>query len=217
MNDRTDCVVVGASFAGMACALALAGRGARVEVLEKKTDPGIKLRTTGIVVKDAIDQIALLDALPAALARRIQQSSRGDIDAQQLDLRRREEDLAECAHPVGRVLARVDPAFAKAVELVEIGKLDLELQCGTTLTARQRHQQACSEAMALRRVDLAPNEVDRLLAIDGQHRIRKAGDVHGDLRETMQVCAPAPRSCYCPQIRGERRMRVAMAASTGVA
>jgi flavin-dependent dehydrogenase len=68
---RSDCVVVGASFAGLACAFALARRGARVIVVEKKADPGSKLHTTGIIVKDAIDQIALLDTLPPTLTRRI--------------------------------------------------------------------------------------------------------------------------------------------------
>jgi len=70
-EGSADCVVVGASFAGLACAYALARRGVQVTVLEKKTDPGEKLHTTGIIVKDAIDQIALLDTLPAALTRRI--------------------------------------------------------------------------------------------------------------------------------------------------
>jgi flavin-dependent dehydrogenase len=64
-------VVVGASFAGLASALAVARAGLRVAVLEKKSDPGAKLHTTGIIVKDAVDQIALLDALPAPLVRRI--------------------------------------------------------------------------------------------------------------------------------------------------
>ncbi len=67
----TDCVVVGASFAGLACATALARAGMRVTVLEKKANAGEKLHTTGILVKDAIDQIALLDGMPAALVRRI--------------------------------------------------------------------------------------------------------------------------------------------------
>ena len=73
MNTQsdTDCVVVGASFAGLASALALARAGLRVTVLEKKADPGTKLHTTGIIVKDAIDQIALLDTLPTAFVRRI--------------------------------------------------------------------------------------------------------------------------------------------------
>jgi digeranylgeranylglycerophospholipid reductase len=73
MNTQsdTDCVVVGASFAGLASALALARAGVRVTVLEKKTDPGARLHTTGIIVKDAIDQIALLDTLPMAFVRRI--------------------------------------------------------------------------------------------------------------------------------------------------
>ncbi len=67
----SDCVVVGASFGGLAAAHALAAGGLRVTVIEKKTDPGAKLHTTGIIVKDAVDQIPLLDALPAALVRRI--------------------------------------------------------------------------------------------------------------------------------------------------
>ena len=71
MQSGTDCVVVGASFAGLASAIALARAGLRVTVLEKKTDAGAKLHTTGIIVKDAIDQIALLDSLPKALVRLI--------------------------------------------------------------------------------------------------------------------------------------------------
>jgi digeranylgeranylglycerophospholipid reductase len=73
MNTQsdTDCVVVGASFGGLASALALARAGLRVTVLEKKPDPGARLHTTGIIVKDAIDQIALLDTLPTAFVRRI--------------------------------------------------------------------------------------------------------------------------------------------------
>jgi digeranylgeranylglycerophospholipid reductase len=43
----------------------------RATVLERKADAGEKLHTTGIIVKDAIDQIALLDGLPAPLVRRI--------------------------------------------------------------------------------------------------------------------------------------------------
>jgi len=66
-----DCIVVGASFAGLTCATALARTGAKVVVAEKKADAGDKLHTTGIIVKDAIDQIALLDALPRALCRHI--------------------------------------------------------------------------------------------------------------------------------------------------
>lgn len=66
-----DCTVVGASFAGLACAIALAREGMRVTVLEKKRDAGEKLHTTGIIVKDAIDQVAILDGLPAQYVRRV--------------------------------------------------------------------------------------------------------------------------------------------------
>jgi flavin-dependent dehydrogenase len=70
-TTHSDCVVVGASFAGLACATALARAGMRVVVLERKADVGEKLHTTGIIVKDAIDQIALLDGLPSSIVRRV--------------------------------------------------------------------------------------------------------------------------------------------------
>lgn len=69
--QNSDCIVVGASFAGLACATSMARQGVRVKVLERKCDVGEKLHTTGIIVKDAIDQICLLDDLPAELTRRI--------------------------------------------------------------------------------------------------------------------------------------------------
>lgn len=67
----SDCVIVGASFAGLACATVLARAGLKVQVLEKKADVGAKLHTTGIIVKDAVDQIALLDGMPPELMRRV--------------------------------------------------------------------------------------------------------------------------------------------------
>lgn len=70
-RPRWDCAVVGASFAGLACAAAMARAGLRVVVLEKKADVGEKLHTTGIIVKEAIDDIALLKGLPVGLVHRI--------------------------------------------------------------------------------------------------------------------------------------------------
>jgi len=66
-----DIVVVGASFAGAACAIAAAQRGLRVCVIERKHDPGTKLRTTGIIVKEAAEQ-TLLNQVPAAMTLRIE-------------------------------------------------------------------------------------------------------------------------------------------------
>lgn len=65
-----DLIVVGASFAGAACALAAVQRGLRVCVLERKRDPGDKLRTTGIIVKEAAEH-TLLNQIPAPLTRRV--------------------------------------------------------------------------------------------------------------------------------------------------
>jgi flavin-dependent dehydrogenase len=71
MSFDQDAVIVGASFAGLACASALAGRGANVTVLDRKREAGEKLRTTGILVCDAIDHIPMLDGLPRELVHRI--------------------------------------------------------------------------------------------------------------------------------------------------
>jgi flavin-dependent dehydrogenase len=62
---------VGASFAGLACAIVLARRGLRVRVLERKHDPGERLHTTGIIVKEVVDHIALFDCLPPELVRQV--------------------------------------------------------------------------------------------------------------------------------------------------
>ncbi len=70
-NETTDCTIVGASFAGLACATVLARAGFKVSVLEKKGDPGEKLHTTGIIVKDVVEQISLLDSLPADYVRAV--------------------------------------------------------------------------------------------------------------------------------------------------
>jgi flavin-dependent dehydrogenase len=66
-----DLIVVGASFAGAACALAAAQYGLRVCVLERKRDPGLKLHTTGIIVKEAAER-TWLNRVPGELVRRIE-------------------------------------------------------------------------------------------------------------------------------------------------
>ena len=70
-DAQWDVVVVGASFAGVACALAARRAGLRVCVLERKRDPGIKLHTTGIVVREAAEG-TLLARLPEALVHRVE-------------------------------------------------------------------------------------------------------------------------------------------------
>ncbi len=69
--ETLDCVIVGASFAGLNCASVLARSGAKVTVLERKSDSGTKLHATGILVKDAIEQVPLLDGMPPPLLRRV--------------------------------------------------------------------------------------------------------------------------------------------------
>lgn len=71
MQTQWDLVVVGASFAGAACALAAREYGLRVCVLERKRDPGIKLHTTGIIVREAAEG-TWLSRLPAHLVNRVE-------------------------------------------------------------------------------------------------------------------------------------------------
>lgn len=65
-----DVVVVGASFAGVACAMAARRAGLRVCMLERKRDPGMKLHTTGILVREAVSS-GLLARIPDPLVRRV--------------------------------------------------------------------------------------------------------------------------------------------------
>jgi geranylgeranyl reductase family protein len=64
---KFDLVIIGGSFAGLACARTAALRGLKVAVLDAKAQPGAKLRTTGIVVKEASDDFDL----PANLMRKV--------------------------------------------------------------------------------------------------------------------------------------------------
>jgi geranylgeranyl reductase family protein len=62
-----DLVIVGAGFAGLACARTAALQGLRVCVLERKRAIGTRTHTTGIVVKEAAEEWEV----PRRLSRRI--------------------------------------------------------------------------------------------------------------------------------------------------
>jgi flavin-dependent dehydrogenase len=52
-----DLAIVGASFAGLLCAKAAAARGLRTVVVESKRHPAARVHTTGILVKEAGEEI----------------------------------------------------------------------------------------------------------------------------------------------------------------
>jgi flavin-dependent dehydrogenase len=62
-----DLIVVGASFAGLVCARTAAMRGLRVAVIDRKAEPGARVHTTGILVKEAADELDV----PAELTRKV--------------------------------------------------------------------------------------------------------------------------------------------------
>ena len=62
-----DLVIVGASFAGLAAARTAASRGLAVAVLDGKREPGARVHTTGILVRETLDEIDI----PHHLTRRV--------------------------------------------------------------------------------------------------------------------------------------------------
>ncbi len=67
-DDHTfDLVIAGASFAGLVAAKTAAMRGLKVAVIEAKPEPGHRVATTGILVKEAAEEIDI----PHALTRRV--------------------------------------------------------------------------------------------------------------------------------------------------
>ncbi len=64
---RVDVEIVGAGFAGLACARACATRGLSTVVWERKPDPGTAVHTTGLLVKEAADE----EDLPLHVTRKI--------------------------------------------------------------------------------------------------------------------------------------------------
>ena len=62
-----DVIIVGASFAGLAAARTAASRGLHVVVIDSKSEPGARVRTTGILVREAIEEIDI----PSRLTRRV--------------------------------------------------------------------------------------------------------------------------------------------------
>lgn len=62
-----DLVIAGGSFAGLVAARTAAMRGLKVAVLEAKPSPGHRVATTGILVKEAAEEIDI----PHALTRRV--------------------------------------------------------------------------------------------------------------------------------------------------
>jgi digeranylgeranylglycerophospholipid reductase len=62
-----DVVIVGAGFAGLACARSLALRGVRTLVLERRPHPGHAVHTTGLLVKEVAERWEV----PTRLTRRV--------------------------------------------------------------------------------------------------------------------------------------------------
>lgn len=67
-TKQFDLIVVGGSFAGYVAAKRAAARGLSVAVLDKKKEPGAHVHTTGILVREAAEELAV----PRELVRKIE-------------------------------------------------------------------------------------------------------------------------------------------------
>ena len=67
MPQSHDIIVIGAGFAGLACARRAAERGLSVLVLDRQSEPGERIHTTGILVKEAWEEWVA----PTPLVRKI--------------------------------------------------------------------------------------------------------------------------------------------------
>ncbi len=82
MIQKFDLVIVGGSFAGLACARTAALKGMKVAVIDAKPEPGARIATTGIVVKEASDDFDL----PARHMRKVRGVRLYSPDKRHLDL-----------------------------------------------------------------------------------------------------------------------------------
>lgn len=156
-----DLVVVGASFAGLACARVAARAGLRVLVLEKKLAVGARLHTTGLVVKDAVDSIAWLREVPEHLVRRIEQVRFYAPKLHHMDLR-----------APGYYFWATDTPGLLDWMVGSVRAAGVEVRMGMLFKAAER------EAGGLWRIPLAGDEVVQaryLVGADGPHsRVAKA-------------------------------------------
>ncbi len=84
--NHYDVIIVGASFAGLACGRRLAENGQSVLILERKKDLSRGIHTTGIIVKEAADAFDLpADQVKAIENVRLYAPSLSHIDLQSSD------------------------------------------------------------------------------------------------------------------------------------
>lgn len=81
-----DLAVIGAGFAGLACARRAAERGLSVVVVDRKREPGERIHTTGILVKEAWEEWSAPDELVRKVSRvRIHTPSQQSVELKRND------------------------------------------------------------------------------------------------------------------------------------
>ncbi len=107
MPENYDVVVAGAGFAGLACARRAARRGLSVLVLERQSGPGERVRTTGILVREAWTERKVPDRLVRRIERvRLYTSARDRVDLERRGYFFMATDTAELMRHLARETRR---------------------------------------------------------------------------------------------------------------
>ncbi|MBU6438380.1 MAG: FAD-dependent oxidoreductase, partial [Betaproteobacteria bacterium] len=183
---QAEVLVVGASFAGCAAAIAAARRGARVALIERKADPGAKLHTTGILVHEVQTQHALLAGIPPALVR--------PIDTVRLYAPNLREIVLRA--PGYHFLATDTPALMRwLVEQAGQAGVDVRLGCSYTSAQRQAglwQVDGVGESRYLIGADGPQSRVAHSLTLGRNQRF-----LYGVEHELTGVALPDPNALHC--------------------
>lgn len=159
-----DVVVVGAGFAGLACARRAAERGLSVLVLDRKSEPGERIHTTGILVKEAWEEWAA----PAELVRRINRVKIYSPSHQSVDLRH--EDYFFMATDTARLMRHLAEETRRAGAEIRFGERYQGASRNSETLALNGSGARCRFLVG---ADGAQSEVAASFGLDRNHRLLK--------------------------------------------
>src|SRR5207253_11276420 len=92
------------------------------------------------------------------------------------------------------------------IKLVQVCRLDFELQSGDASVApRQRDKDTGGEPTLLRRLQLAADEIQCLLPVDGQHVVGKPRYVHDQASLTSSHSNAGRTALFCTSAKNGPR------------
>lgn len=159
-----DIAIVGAGFAGLACARRAAERGLSVLVLDRQSQPGQRVHTTGILVKEAWEEWAA----PARLVRRINRVRIYTPNHQSVDVEH--DDYFFMATDTGRLMRHLAAETRRAGAEVRFGE---RFQGASANSRTLKLEGSGVRCRFLVGADGAQSEVAASFGLDRNHRLLK--------------------------------------------